>query len=352
MPAREIGVLETRLREIRFIPDTIRLVFSNIENREFNCSLDLPETLRNMDEAIAKHIFLSRYMVAIVKDCVVSPVNQDIILAAYGFLDGYENLDITRRHELYCQKIGINKSGKPVPLCDYWPKHNQYRSMNSKENSALKKLNDNLEAKLVNRGSNLPYTAKAKELCNQPFPTPNYLLGNGYRKCEIDGEVFYVPLSDKELRSLSNNKITYNEAKKPKNDTLGEDLDYHIDGTDDAVIDENINEHDSELLLLYVIKLLLLTLLIRLIKQFKKALTLFIVILIIIEVSLVPRNKNTSSNEGAFQGSVPQSILDGIQDTDIKSGNWEYSYMKDGKTFKTKVSVSHEQVTDEIEPDE
>lgn len=337
---------------IRSEPDTMQYIFSDIEGRKFDYSLDLPESLRGTDKTIAEFSFLSRYIIAVVKNLVNSPKDQDIILAAYGLLDGYENLDLTRRHELYCKCIGINKNDTDIPLHKYWPKDNIDRSMRSREDSAIKKLAKALNTKLMNQRANLPYINMAKELCNEPFPTPNYVLGNGYRKCEIDGDTFYVPLSDKEFRSLSNDRTTSNKTEKPQNDNSDESLDYDIEDIDGVIINEVTSRYEDELLLSNVVNTLLSPIRIRWIKRLKIVLAISIMLLIITIIFGVWRDKNIAEKEGEFQEKIPQSVLDGIRDMDIDSGDWEYTEMKDGKIYKIKVSVSHEQITDKVEPDE
>lgn len=339
-------------KEIRSEPSSMRYIFSDIEGRELDHGLDLPESLQDMDKAVAEFAFLSRYTIAVVKDLVNSPGDQDIILAAYGFLDGYEKLNVTGRHELYCRNIGKNTTNGPLPLDIYWPQKSIRKNMNSKENAAITKMLEALIAKRASQGANLSYIDMAKELCNGPFPTPNYVLGNGYRKCEIDGGTFYVPLSDKEFRSLSNDRTTSNKTEKPKNGNSDESLDYDIEDIDGVIIDEVTSRYEDELLLSNVVNTVLSPIRIRWIKRLKIVLAISIIFLIITIIFGVWRDKNIAEKEGEFQEKIPQSVLDGIRDMDIDSGDWEYTEMKDGKIYKIKVSVSHEQITDKVEPDE
>lgn len=103
--------------------------------------------------------------------------------------------------------MGIHKFGKDTPLDVHWLAKDIDKSLNTKENSAIKKLAKRLENEMVERGGALGYAAEAEKLLEKPFPLPNYLLENGYRKCEIENRIFYVPLTEKELHSLANQTV-------------------------------------------------------------------------------------------------------------------------------------------------
>ena len=205
--AEKATKLELQLRHGRQFSDSIPQLFQMLENTTFNPAIHLPKSLSALDESKAIIIFLSRYIIAIVRDFAYSPVDYDLILAAYGFLDGYEYSEVQERHIQYCQNVGIHKFGKDTPLNVHWPADDIDKGLNTKENSAIKKLAKRLESEMVKRGGTLGYAAEAEKLLGEPFPFPNYLLGNGYRKCEIENRIFYVPLTERELRSLANQAV-------------------------------------------------------------------------------------------------------------------------------------------------
>ncbi len=247
--------LELQFRHGRQFSDSIPQLFQMLENTTFNPAIHLPKSLSALDESEAVIIFLSRYIIAIVRDFANSPVDYDLILAAYGFLDGYEYTEVKERHVQYCQDIGTHKPGKDTPLNVYWPAGDIDKSLNTKENSAIKKLTKRLENEMIKRGGALGYAAEAEKLLEKPFPLPNYLLENGYRKCEIENRIFYVPLTEKELRSLANQtvkKITSSsfsvetDSNNLSKDVIAEDKRDKISKSDDTGEKDDAKQEESE----------------------------------------------------------------------------------------------------------
>ncbi len=125
-------------------------------------------------------------------------------MAIYGFLDGYDNLDIMQRYAKYCNNVGAYSKNekRDMPLIEYWSEIK--KNMISKKKTYIGHLITELNKRIEKGNDNLPYINEANKLMKEPYPFPNYLSGIGYRKCEIDGKVFFVPLSDKEFRAQAN----------------------------------------------------------------------------------------------------------------------------------------------------
>lgn len=195
------GSLESTLRSVRNDPAAIKEVFEKLElggklliNSDFSAyrtsggQLDLA--------------FATRYMVAIIRGFVNNPVDRDILLMAYGFLDGYvDAANLTERRKKYCQNVGIRHSDNDMLLAQYWSDIN--KNLSSKENAIITALTERLEKEVARRGGKLGYIEQAAELLYDDYPAPNYLSENGYRKCEQDGQTFYVPLSKSELQVIA-----------------------------------------------------------------------------------------------------------------------------------------------------
>ncbi len=249
--AKELSALETQLRESRSKTDSTTLVFKILESKDIESkpSIYLPKSLQNMDETMAVIVFYSRYIIAIARDFSSSPVDYDLILASYGFLDGYEYPEVQDRHIQYCQNVGVYADGKNIPLIAHWADEDIDKSLRTKENSAIKKMANKLEKRLVKNGGVLGYGAEAEKLIGSPFPPPNYLQGYGYRKCEYDGKAFYVPLTDKELRLLANTFIgenyveSLNENHIKSNDP---DMPSDISNTRDNMNDDKNHQTNTE----------------------------------------------------------------------------------------------------------
>lgn len=247
--AKDISALETKLREGRSKIDSIELVLSILEFRSklVKPAEYLPQSLLSTDEPTAVSIFLSRYIIAIVRDFANSPSDYDIILAAYGFLDGYECPEVQKRHIQYCQDVGTHKFGKDTPLNVHWPADDIDKSLNTKENSAIKKLAKRLESEMVKRGGALGYDAEAEKLLGKPFPLPNYLLGNGYRKCEIKNRIFYVPLTERESRSLANQSVKKIASSSSNAETNSDNLSKNAIAEDEQDITSDIDAAEDKM---------------------------------------------------------------------------------------------------------
>lgn len=195
----ESGTLQSYFEHIH--DDTIKLswIFEKIEGKEFTDT-------SIVGNPAAEYEFYSKYIVAIVKDCTTDEYC-DIVLAIYGFMDGYDELSIGQRRDKYCQNVGKydKKNKKDLPLAECWDsiKGNMY----PKEKRAIKYLVKELSRKTEEADKPKSYINSAYELIGKPYPIPNYLSGKGYRKCKIEEKVFYVPLTKSELRSLANKAI-------------------------------------------------------------------------------------------------------------------------------------------------
>ncbi|MDE6664256.1 MAG: hypothetical protein K2K46_13070 [Lachnospiraceae bacterium] len=198
----EAGTLESYFSHLRDGMTDISMVFNKIEGRDISSS-DIPDSIAKKFNA--KDIFYKSYIIVLVQSCC-NEQDSDLLLMMCGFLQGYEQLNITKRRQEYCDNIGIHdeKNGMDQTLAEHW--HNKYvnikSSMYSKENNAVSQLVKILKE----RGDNPDYISKAKESVNNPYPVPNYLRGDGhgYRKCEVEGKVFYVPLTEEERRTQAN----------------------------------------------------------------------------------------------------------------------------------------------------
>lgn len=89
-----------------------------------------------------------------------------------------------------------------MPLIEYWS--DIKKNMISKKETYVSHLITELNKRIEKGNDHLPYIDEANKLISSPYPTPNYLLERGYRKCEVDDKVFFVPLSDKEFRTQAN----------------------------------------------------------------------------------------------------------------------------------------------------
>ncbi len=215
MAILERGSLESYLRSIRNDIGYASLVFEKLEKRKFDYDTDLNDDVKKYERSSDGLYFLSRYIIVVVEDYSNSPVDRDIILAAYGLLTEYTYPTVQERHSKYCRDIGKNKNGKFIPLNKYWPKRDISKNINSKENAAIKKLTKRLENELTNNVK-LNYIKNALKLIGKPYPLPNYMLGegHGYRQYNDGGRVLYIPLANKELRQLAGN-VSVNFQKEP-----------------------------------------------------------------------------------------------------------------------------------------
>lgn len=206
------GTLEALLVNLRNEMTDTLMVFNKIEGHDILPS-DIPESIANKPNA--KDIFCRSYIIAVVEDCA-DEKDFDTLLMMCGFLQGYDGLNITKRRQEYCRSIGIYDKEKGIDqtLDEHW--HNDENliksSMYSRENIAVSQL----VRKLNERTDKPDYINKAKELVNRPYPIPNYLRGpgHGYRKCEVENKVFYIPLTVEERRALANTTATMKESGK------------------------------------------------------------------------------------------------------------------------------------------
>lgn len=149
--------------------------------------------------------FLDGYLITIFNEFVPDIEKKDIIMAAFGLLNGYCDIhDPRNRHEKYCQIVGIHKGNKDIRLCDHWS--DIHKNLNSKENAIIIKMCEFLRTKLNNNNGKLGYIEKAKymaqKLKKESYPSPYYMRGDiYYRECKLDGNTFYIPKSESERRS-------------------------------------------------------------------------------------------------------------------------------------------------------
>lgn len=195
------GSLESTLRSVRNDPAAIKEVFEKLElsgklliNSDFSAY--------RMSDGQLDLAFAARYMVAIIRDFVDNPVDRDILLMAYGFLEGYvDTANLTERRKKYCQNVGIRHSDNDMPLAKYWSDIN--KNLSHKENTIIAALTARLEREVTSRGGKLGYIEQAADLLYSDYPAPNYLSRNGYRECEQDDQTFYIPLSKNELQVIA-----------------------------------------------------------------------------------------------------------------------------------------------------
>ena len=84
------------------------------------------------------------FLYHIIRDFVNNPVERDILLMAYGFLDGYvDAANLTERRKKYCQNVGIRHSYNDMMLAKYWSDIN--KSLSHKENTIIAALTARLE---------------------------------------------------------------------------------------------------------------------------------------------------------------------------------------------------------------
>ncbi len=221
------GTLESYFADIRNGKAEAQWVFSKIQNRELEDS-DISEDIS--DRPNKKDIFISRYIIALVMD-YADYKDADVLLEMCGYLEGYEEINITNRRTKYCANVGIynEKTKKEQILAEYW---GSIRSnMINRENGAIERLVD----KINKRTSNINYIDKANELIKESYPTPNYLRGEGYgyRKCEVDGKVFYIPLTEKERRTAANILSTTTQDGGSDEESMGAPADSPLDSLPD-----------------------------------------------------------------------------------------------------------------------
>lgn len=190
------GTLQSYFEHIHDGTVELSWIFEKIEGKK------LTDTNIEVDHN-AEDAFYIRYIIAIVKDCTTDK-DCDVLLAIYGFMEGYSGLEIGERRKMYCQNVGIYSTTKKkdLPLNEYWGSIKS--NMSSREHIAIKHLLKELRRKIEEAGKTKSYIENAYELMDKPYPVPNYLSGNGYRKCEIEGKVFYVPLTDEERCAQAN----------------------------------------------------------------------------------------------------------------------------------------------------
>lgn len=155
---------------------------------------------------IPANAFLLKYILTVVLDCHLKETDQDIILAVFGFLPGYEDLGVQDRQREYCKWVGIHTKEVDEPLDVHWLPENLPKQMNTRENAAIKRLYNSVHIKMNQNGGVLGYIKgqeKIGEISSKVSPLPCYLSEKGYRKCERKGRVFYVPLTEKEKRILA-----------------------------------------------------------------------------------------------------------------------------------------------------
>lgn len=206
---KEIPQLERDLRDFRSGIVEAFHIFKYLEGE----SAEMPTNI-----SASKDVFLRKYILTVVQDCHLTNKNQDIVLAAFGFLQGYENIGVHERHYEYCKWVGICKDDIEKPLDVHWQK-NLHKQMNARENSAINRLYKRLTFKLENNQGVLGYikdNGKIEEICNKRFPFPYYIQEDGYRKCSIDGRIFYIPLTDNEIRKSLVIQDKQNNAPLPK----------------------------------------------------------------------------------------------------------------------------------------
>ena len=215
-----IPQLERNFRDFRTGVVNTFDIFKELEGKSAEIPTDINES---------KESFLLKYILTAVQDCYLKNADQDIILSAFGFLQEYENHGVQERHYEYCKWVGIRtKDGVELPLDVHWSKKNLHKQMNAKENAAINRLYKALVSKMSRNGGVLGYATdsnKIKEICSKTFPQPYYLQEKGYRKCNINGRIFYIPLTPAELRALvsSNGQAPTQDESAISADTVFEE---------------------------------------------------------------------------------------------------------------------------------
>lgn len=211
---REPTQLEQDIRGLRNEAVSVKYLFEKLEGKGFkDCELlqEIP---------ISEDAFYHKYVLFAIQDCHLEAADEDCILAAFGFLVGYEIEGVQRRHELYCENVGIfnKKTNQNELLSDYW-RESRDKQLNDKENRIIRALAEVMQKRLGEeywKGGKLGYI-EDKEVIHSiiqvTYPEPHYLRGEGYRKCESNGRIFYVPLTKAERRQQANVSITGCEAK-------------------------------------------------------------------------------------------------------------------------------------------
>lgn len=213
-PRWEPTQLELDIRGLRNEAVTMKYLFEKLEGKCFT-DCELPE-----GTSISEYAFYHKYVLFVIKECHLDAEKEDCILAAFGLLAGYEIEGVKRRHELYCENIGIfnNKTRQDELLSNYWGK-NIDKSLNDKENRIIRGLAQTIQKKLgkdYQKGGKLGYTDDEEvvsRIIQVISPEPHYLRGEGYRKCEAKGKIFYVPLTEVERKQQANVPIADHETK-------------------------------------------------------------------------------------------------------------------------------------------
>lgn len=173
----------------------------------------------NISEPISEDAFYRKYILFVILECHLSNDVEDCILAGLGFLAGYESLRVQERHELYCRNVGKRVKGDDMPFNKYWRgERNRDKNLNDRENRAIRKICKFLQNRIDMNNGRLGYVENnniVTKIVNLTYPEPHYLRGEGYRKCEVDGEIFYVPLTKEELRLLASTDKTTPTLNSP-----------------------------------------------------------------------------------------------------------------------------------------
>lgn len=278
--------------------------------------------------------FCEAYIIDLLEEYVYNVKNREILYAVYGLRIGYKDKPTIER----CQKYATEAGQFDDRIKSYWKDPNGSLSNIEKKEKVVDGLVENiLKAMPINNDSNdkvfLGFANKVYNRVSLKFPNglpTEYPLLNP-RYLHKEGE---------ESTQGSNEQIdTAIEKGSTIDESQGKNEDY-------LILPEDMNIETFLQLLKYIRQPKRL----KVIKGLKVILGISIIMIIIIIFSW-RIDKNLLESNGDFQKEIPQPVLDGIQDEDIDSADWEYTFSKDGKTYRTRVSVSHELVTESFEPE-
>lgn len=194
------------------------------------------------DKIENERFFYDGYLIVVIESTGLSNGDKDLLLATFGLLDGYYNLERKERQTKYMANVGKRKEGKDMPLSECWG--DQYGSLRSRVNTVVMRLGDIIQEKISkNDSKKLNYSSDAHkmvdELKQKSYPKPYYLRNGSYRECCSEGKVFYIPYTESELRKneviKSKNEGSYNQQRS----VIGSELTNILESKD------NTNKNDQ-----------------------------------------------------------------------------------------------------------
>lgn len=188
------------LRNRTYGPDRL---LSRLEGAKFE-TFDMLKDIKISEDA-----FCLKYVLFAIQQCHLRCFDEDCLLAALGLLIGYESKNLGERRIEYCKNVGlyVQKIDAYKTYDEYWSDIDG--SLGDKEDRLIRKVAANLQRKMDENEGKLGYIENPETvlaITRLSCPVPHYLQEEGYRKCEVDGRVFYIALTEAEkLRTAFSN---------------------------------------------------------------------------------------------------------------------------------------------------